>query len=126
MKAKEETVRGRPVSGRAWKTVQTKRFSHQKDKSLRPGWEKQQLLRKERLVIKAIEAELKADKNAEKEAQKQLRKDRMKCKEEMERRAEVLQVVSATKIKHMSKKKLRGLRKLSHAELAARKLPSSS
>ncbi|TPX34159.1 hypothetical protein SmJEL517_g03098 [Synchytrium microbalum] len=119
MKTKEEAVRGRPVSGRSWKKVETSRKSSMIDnKMLKPGWAKQQELRKERQIVKTMESEIKARKTAEKEALKVQRAANIKRKEENNRRAEILVQVSASKIKHLSKKKLRGIRKVSAASIA--------
>ncbi|KAJ3113856.1 hypothetical protein HDU96_002853 [Phlyctochytrium bullatum] len=83
-----------------------------KPKSLRPGWEKQQEIRKQRQMVKAIEKELKDEAAAEKEAKKKEREERRKRREENERRAEVVQIVSAAKVKRMKKKQLRNIRKV--------------
>ncbi|KAJ3109188.1 hypothetical protein HDU97_008587 [Phlyctochytrium planicorne] len=104
-------VRGVPVSGRPWKKVQVKRNSAMKAKSLRPGWEKQQELRKQREVVKTLEKEMKAEKQAEKDLKKAALEERRKRREENERKAEVVQIVSAAKVKRMKKKQLRQIRK---------------
>ncbi|KAI8815960.1 uncharacterized protein EV422DRAFT_337156 [Fimicolochytrium jonesii] len=97
-------VRGKPVSGRVWKTTQTKRHTSMKPRMLRQGWQKQIEERKQHQVMKAIEKELKDEKAAE-------RQERLKRKEENEKKAEVVQKVSAAKVKRMKKKQLRQLRK---------------
>ncbi|KND03281.1 uncharacterized protein SPPG_02332 [Spizellomyces punctatus DAOM BR117] len=110
-KAAIETVRGKPVSGRAWKVTQTKRHSAMRPKMLRPGWVKQQEDRKKREIVKTIEKELKDQKIAAKQKKREEEKERQKRKEENEKRAEVVQQVSAAKLKRMKKKQLRQLRK---------------
>ncbi|KAI8823950.1 coiled-coil domain-containing protein 86 [Fimicolochytrium jonesii] len=104
-------VRGKPVSGRVWKTTQTKRHTSMKPRMLRQGWGKQIEERKQHQVMKAIEKELKDEKAAERQKQKDAEKERLKRKEENEKKAEVVQKVSAAKVKRMKKKQLRQLRK---------------
>ncbi|KAI8846218.1 hypothetical protein BC829DRAFT_491470 [Chytridium lagenaria] len=68
-------------------------------KSVRLGWEKQQELRKQKNIVKAVEKELKDEAQAAKEAKKAALEERRKRKEENERKAEIVQIVSAAKVK---------------------------
>ncbi|KAJ3214674.1 hypothetical protein HDU67_001380 [Dinochytrium kinnereticum] len=75
------------------------------------GWEKQQELRKQREIVKTLEKELRDEAQAEKDAKKKAAEERRKRKEENERKAEIVQIVSAAKVKRMKKKQLRMVRK---------------
>ncbi|KAI8999486.1 hypothetical protein BC832DRAFT_541834 [Gaertneriomyces semiglobifer] len=104
-------VAGKPVSGRVWKTTQTKRHTSMKPKMLRQGWAKQMEERRKREMVKSIERELKEQAASEKQRKREEAKERQKRKEENEKKAEVVQQVSAAKLKRMKKKQLRQLRK---------------
>ncbi|KAI8836281.1 hypothetical protein BJ741DRAFT_606258 [Chytriomyces cf. hyalinus JEL632] len=108
----EQPLRGVPVSGRPWKSVQTKRFSSIRPKSVRRGWEKQQDDRKQREIVQRMQQEMKDEIKLEKEKKRAEAEERKKRKEENERRAEVVQLVSAAKVKRMKKKQLKNLRKV--------------
>ncbi|XP_071848413.1 coiled-coil domain-containing protein 86-like [Apostichopus japonicus] len=105
--------KGRPKSGRTWKTEQRQRFSSlKKDKNLRSSW-KWKMDEKARLKsLKAYENELKAARREEFEKLKKKRIAKKKRQEENERKSEVVQVIKNTaKIKRMKKKQLRQLEK---------------
>ena len=63
MAEQTEIVRGKPVSGKVWKSVQTKRTSsmavHKK------GWEKQQQERRQREILMAMKREKEEEKSQE-------------------------------------------------------------
>lgn len=118
----EETVvatsaipRGVTVSGRDWKRVQTKRFSSQRCKSLRRGWSRQVQERERDSHIKAISNDIKNEKQRRYEQQKNQAIQRRLMKEENERKAEIVQKISSGKLKRMTKKQLRGLRRREQA-----------
>ncbi|ORY48334.1 hypothetical protein BCR33DRAFT_714704 [Rhizoclosmatium globosum] len=105
-------IRGAPVSGRPWKTIQTKRNSSMKRKAIPKGWEKQQEERKQKEIVKRMQFEMQEEKRIAKEEKKKELEERKKRKEENEKRAEVMQMVSAAKVKRMKKKQLKSLRKV--------------
>ncbi|KAJ3065653.1 hypothetical protein HDU98_010961 [Podochytrium sp. JEL0797] len=107
-----KTVRGAPVSGRPWKSVQVKRSSHLKSKSIQKGWVKQQEDRKQREIVQRMQFEMKEEKRIAKEEKRAEAEERKKRKEENEKRAEVMQMVSAAKVKRMKKKQLKSLKKV--------------
>ena len=51
----DEVARGKPISGKVWKTIQTKKsssmFAHKK------GWERQQKERRQREIVLALKRE---------------------------------------------------------------------
>ena len=96
-------------SGRDWKTLQTKRSSS--IVSYKRGWERQQLERKNRGILQLIKKENLAQSTQEAEKAKAIKAARMARKEENEKKAEVLQKISAGKLKRMKKKQLRSIKK---------------
>ncbi|KAJ3056906.1 hypothetical protein HK097_003066 [Rhizophlyctis rosea] len=109
---KSDIPRGKTVSGRPWKAVQNKRHSSMRPKSVRPGWAKQVEERKQKQIVKAIQDEIIEAKKAEKEKKKQEAKEREERKKANEARGEVVQKVSAAKLKRMTKKQMRQLKKV--------------
>ncbi|KAI8915484.1 hypothetical protein DFJ77DRAFT_462826 [Powellomyces hirtus] len=107
----DHSVRGKPVSGKVWKTQQTKRHTSMKPRMLQQGWDKQMEERKRQQIVKTIENELKEQTAAAKQKKREAEKERLKRKEENERKGEVVQKVSAAKLKRMKKKQLRQIRK---------------
>ncbi|KAJ1552939.1 hypothetical protein HK405_009488, partial [Cladochytrium tenue] len=105
---------------RVWKTVQTKRHSAMRPKSLRKGWEVQQERRREREIVHRVEKEMKDAVKAEKQAQRERAEERKKRKEENDRRAELVQHVSAAKVKRMTKRQLRGVRMVTGSAAAGK------
>ncbi|KAJ3001470.1 UNVERIFIED_CONTAM: hypothetical protein HDU68_006890, partial [Siphonaria sp. JEL0065] len=81
-------LRGAPVSGRPWKTVQTKRNSSMKSRAIPRGWEKQQEIRKQQEIVKRMQFEMKEEIRLAKEEKRKEAEERKKRKEENERRAE--------------------------------------
>ncbi|XP_033102083.1 coiled-coil domain-containing protein 86-like [Anneissia japonica] len=105
--------KGRPKSGRLWKTEQTKRFSGLKnDKPLRSSWKRKMTEKAEKQSIKKYEQELKQAKIDAIELKKRRREENLKRKLENERKHEVVQVITNTaKMKRMKKKHLRQVEK---------------
>lgn len=89
--------RGKPVSGRDWKGVQTKRHSSivkRPRNNLHSGWHVLQQQRTKMNLIKQHQKELKDAVFQERMAKIQREKERRLYKEEMEKRAEVVQSVN--------------------------------
>ncbi|CAL1540581.1 unnamed protein product [Lymnaea stagnalis] len=111
VKIPQEIPRGRPKSGRVWKTVRKERFSTiKKDKMFKTSWDKKVSLRDEKKRLKELQEHLKTEKDRE----KQLRRERMeankKRKLENQRKSEIVQPIKNTaKIKRMKKKQLRSI-----------------
>ena len=106
---------GRPKSGRTWKKKQTQRFSSQKRAGvlshLGKSFEVKDRMRKEREQMKALEAELRANSKALKVAEIAKKEERKKQKMENEFKSSSYQVINPSKMKSMSKKQLRMVKK---------------
>ncbi|XP_070571591.1 coiled-coil domain-containing protein 86-like [Ptychodera flava] len=105
--------KGRPKSGRKWKTEQTKRFSDMKqDKPFRTSWQKKMRDRAEKKAVKKYEQELKEQRQKKEEIKRKKRAEKKRKKFENERKAEIVQVIkNPAKIKRMKKKQLRSIEK---------------
>ncbi|KAK0058715.1 coiled-coil domain-containing protein 86 [Biomphalaria pfeifferi] len=104
-----EIPRGKPKSGRVWKTVRTERFSKIKqDKMFTTSWAKKMALREEKKRLKEMQEQLKTDKDKEKQLRRERIEANKKRKLENQRRSEIVQPIRNTaKIKKMKKKQLR-------------------
>ncbi|KAK4885003.1 hypothetical protein RN001_001274 [Aquatica leii] len=104
--------RGKPKSGRTWKTTKKRFSSIVKTKGIRDSFEKKQTLRKELERVKNASKAIVALKEEEKEKKKQRRRDNLKRQEENSRKAEIVQIIkNPNKIKRMKKKQLRNIQK---------------
>ncbi|CEG38820.1 Predicted coiled-coil protein [Plasmopara halstedii] len=110
-----EPPRGRPVSGRVWKKVQKTRFSTQSlkgSKVLSTTWEEKMLQRSKLKNLKELQTEIKMRRQAEKDAKRQAREEKEKRRKENELKSAAVQVISRThRLKTMSKKQLRNIKK---------------
>ncbi|CAI5728322.1 hypothetical protein KXD40_007268 [Peronospora effusa] len=115
MTAAAALPRGRPVSGRVWKKVQKSRFSAQGVKSakvLSSTWEEKMLKRSKLKELKELQTEIKARRQAERDAKRQAREEKEKRRKENELKSAAVQVISRThRLKTMSKKQLRNIKK---------------
>ncbi|XP_023212499.1 coiled-coil domain-containing protein 86-like [Centruroides sculpturatus] len=81
-------------------------------KSLKSSWKEKMQVRVERKNLLAYESELKAIKQKEIEEAKRKREEKRKRKEENQKKSEIVQVIRKTaKLKRMSKKQLRNIKK---------------
>lgn len=104
--------RGKPKSGRVWKNVKNKFSLNVKTRGLKTSLTQKQKLREELQRIKAISRAKIAEKNEQKELRKERRRENLKRREENQRKAEIVQVISNTsKLKKMRKKHLRNIEK---------------
>ncbi|XP_078591156.1 coiled-coil domain-containing protein 86-like [Branchiostoma floridae x Branchiostoma japonicum] len=105
--------RGKPKSGKFWKTVRSERHSNiKKDKPLRTTWNKKMQQRAEKQSIKSFEKELKELKQKQLEEKRKRQEEHKKHKLENERKSEIVQPIKNTaKIKRMKKKQLRQIQK---------------
>lgn len=112
-KSKKETViKGKPKSGRFWKSERKKFSTSIKTKGLKNSFEKKEALREKLKQIKQVTKELIAKKQEEKELKKERRRENLKRQEENRRKSEVVQVITnTTKLKRMKKKQLRFIEK---------------
>ncbi|RLN47512.1 hypothetical protein BBJ29_000626 [Phytophthora kernoviae] len=113
--SKTAPPRGRPVSGRTWKKVQKTRFSAQGFKGtkvLSTTWEEKMLKRTKLKELKDLQAEIKTRRQGERDAKRQAREEKEKRRKENELKSAAVQVISRThRLKTMSKKQLRNIKK---------------
>ncbi|VDL89439.1 unnamed protein product [Schistocephalus solidus] len=109
--AKPKSVRGKPKSGRVWKTTRTKRYSSiRRDKGLRSTWEEKVALKTELQNLRVADAERRAQRAKRKEAKRLAEEARAERKKENERRAEVVvPIKNMRKLKKMKKSQLRSI-----------------
>jgi hypothetical protein len=94
--AAKEIPRGKPVSGRPWKTVQKTRFSTAKytgTAKLSTTWEDKLAKKARAKELKALQGEIKARRQAERDAKRQAREDKEKRRKENELKSAAVQVV---------------------------------
>ncbi|KAL5017239.1 hypothetical protein ScPMuIL_006828 [Solemya velum] len=105
--------RGRPKSGRLWKTTRTNRYSEiKKDKPLRSSWSEKMARKAEQKSVKNLEKELKEGRTKELEEKRKRQEEKKKRKMENEKKSEIVQTIKNTaKIKRMKKKQLRQIEK---------------
>lgn len=105
-------VKGKPKSGRFWKSEKKRFSSIIKTKGIKKPFQKNQELRQKMKHIKELSNSIKAAKEEENEKRKQRRRENLKRQEENQRKSEVVQVITNTKkIKKMKKKHLRNVEK---------------
>merc|ERR1712080_545721 len=98
-------LRGRPKSGRFWKTTQTQRCSAMKqDKGGKKSWDTK--------VAERLEKKLTEEKRKKMEILKKREKERREKKRENEKKGEVvIPIKDTSKIKKMKKKQLKYIQK---------------
>ncbi|XP_072163793.1 uncharacterized protein [Diadema setosum] len=106
-------MKGRPKSGRKWKTEQTARFSDlRKDKPLKSSWQLKMAQKAEKLSVRKYQQELLDARREAVELKKQRREEHRQRREENQKKSEVVQVIRNTaKLKRMKKKQLRLIEK---------------
>uniref|UniRef100_A0A131XDW8 Coiled-coil domain-containing protein 86 n=1 Tax=Hyalomma excavatum TaxID=257692 RepID=A0A131XDW8_9ACAR len=108
----EEIPRGIPKSGRVWKREKKRFSSMMKDRPLKTSWKVKMEQRAERKALLAMDRELKEEKKRKIEEKKRRREENLRRREENAKKSEVVQVIKNTaKIKRMSKKQLRHIKK---------------
>lgn len=105
--------RGKPKSGRPWKTQRNDRFSAiRTTKTKKLNWDEKMKKRAEQKSIKNFEKELKEKRAKELEMKRIRSEENKKRRLENERKSEVVQTIKNTaKIKRMKKKQLRQIQK---------------
>ncbi|XP_048772923.1 coiled-coil domain-containing protein 86-like [Ostrea edulis] len=105
--------RGRPKSGRPWKTLRNERFSAiRTTKTKKLNWDEKMKKRAEKKSIKKFEKELKEKRSKDLETKRIRQEEIKKRRLENERKSEVVQTIKDTaKIKRMKKKQLRKIEK---------------
>lgn len=102
--------RGKPKSGRVWKSEKKRKSAVIGVQPLHTPWEKKQKERMEKKLMKIYEKELRDETKRQKEEKRRKIEERRKQKEENEKKSQVVQEIKNTaKIKRMKKKQLRML-----------------
>nr|CAI5820006.1 unnamed protein product [Callosobruchus analis] len=89
--------RGKPKSGRIWKSEKQKFSSIIKTRGIRNSFSKKQELKAKLKHVKELSNSIKARKQAEKEMKKQRRRDNLKRQEENKKKSEIVQVITNSK-----------------------------
>eukprot|EP00300_Choanocystis_sp_HF-7_P033280 c45597_g1_i1.p1 GENE.c45597_g1_i1~~c45597_g1_i1.p1 ORF type:complete len:115 (-),score=29.68 c45597_g1_i1:88-432(-) len=105
---------GKAKSGRPWKHKEAARASSRiAVKSVKTSWEQKQAARAAKRMLKEHEQAFKATISSEKKAERERLALKHKQQEENEKKTSVVQVIkSATKLKRLSKKQMRNIKKL--------------
>lgn len=104
--------RGKPKSGRIWKSVKSKFSSNIKSRGLKSSFASKEKLRKDLQAMKELSRSIKAEKEEELRKKKERRRENLKRQEENRKKSEIVQVITNTsKIKKMKKKHLRQIEK---------------
>ncbi|TKR93971.1 hypothetical protein L596_008329 [Steinernema carpocapsae] len=111
--AGSEAPRGLPKSGRWWKSVNKARHTAIfKDKPLKTSWETKMKKKADHLAVKVLQEQIRQKLKDEKVAKIEARKEQDRRREENERKAEVVQVITnMAKLKKTKKKHLRSIKK---------------
>ncbi|XP_013146237.1 PREDICTED: coiled-coil domain-containing protein 86 [Papilio polytes] len=111
-KEKQDEIRGKPKSGRFWKSQKERFSSINKTKGLRSDFQKKTALRMEMKRTKELSKSL-LEQFKEKELErKERRRENIKRAAENKQKSEIVQVITNTaKLKRMKKKQLRFIQK---------------
>lgn len=108
---------GVPKSGRPWKIKQTVRSSAQLKQGvlrhLAKSFEEKEKDRQKKLLVKQLEKEMSEERKSSKLAEKVRREEQQKRRQENEYKNAITQELRPEKLKGMSKKQLRSVRKTS-------------
>eukprot|EP00607_Mallomonas_marina_P003263 CAMPEP_0182427744 /NCGR_PEP_ID=MMETSP1167-20130531/19156_1 /TAXON_ID=2988 /ORGANISM="Mallomonas Sp, Strain CCMP3275" /LENGTH=132 /DNA_ID=CAMNT_0024610193 /DNA_START=253 /DNA_END=651 /DNA_ORIENTATION=+ len=119
---------GKNKSGREWKVVQTKRASAQTRmgimEKMSTTYEEKQKIKEKKDRVKAIEQQMKADRIAKQEEEKRIKEERQQRRIANEQKSTSYQMINTGKLKGMSKKQLRMIRKTSVNEFGQVELVS--
>ncbi|CAH2093753.1 unnamed protein product [Euphydryas editha] len=111
-KEDKSEIRGKPKSGRFWKSKKERFSSIVKTKGIKPDFQKKTALRLELKRTKELSKQI-IEQIKEKElVRKERRRENIKRAEENKRKSEIVQVITNTaKLKRMKKKQLRFIEK---------------
>ncbi|GBP41537.1 Coiled-coil domain-containing protein 86 [Eumeta japonica] len=108
----ENTIRGKPKSGKFWKERRDKFSSINKTKGLKQSFKKKTALREEYRRVRELSKQALEELKQKQIQRKERRKENIKRAEEKQRKAEIVQVITNTaKLKRMRKKQLRFIQK---------------
>ncbi|XP_045453884.1 coiled-coil domain-containing protein 86 [Melitaea cinxia] len=105
-------VRGKPKSGRFWKSKKERFLSIVKTKGIKPDFQKKTALRLELKRTKELSKQIIEQIKEKQQVRKERRRENIKRAEENKRKSEIVQVITNTaKLKRMKKKQLRFIEK---------------
>ncbi|KAJ2942891.1 hypothetical protein O0L34_g15080 [Tuta absoluta] len=111
-KKKQDGVRGKPKSGRFWKTEKQRFATINKTKGLKSDFQKKTALRLELQRAKELSKQKQEELKQKELERKERRRKNIEKTEENKKKAEVVQVITNTaKLKRMRKKQLRFIQK---------------
>ncbi|XP_053617124.1 coiled-coil domain-containing protein 86 [Plodia interpunctella] len=109
---KKDTIRGKPKSGRFWKSQKEKFSTINKTKGLKQDFQKKTALRLELKRTKELSKQMMEQLKQKEADRKERRRQNIARTEENKRKAEVVQVITnSAKLKRMKKKQLRFIQK---------------
>mmetsp|Transcript_3447 Transcript_3447/g.5374 ORF Transcript_3447/g.5374 Transcript_3447/m.5374 type:complete len:145 (+) Transcript_3447:35-469(+) len=115
MKEQNPIPTGVAKSGRTWKVKQTKRFSSQFKKGvlshMAKTFEEKEKERQKKTIAKDLEREMVEEKKRKKREEKTRREEQQKRRQDNEYKTTVYQQIKPEKLKGMSKKQLRSVKK---------------
>ncbi|XP_067014903.1 coiled-coil domain-containing protein 86 [Anabrus simplex] len=104
--------KGRPKSGRIWKSQKSRASSLIKSRGIRLSYKQKQVLKQQLKLAKELSRVRKEERERLREEQRQRRRENLKRQEENRRKSEIVQVITnTTKIKRMKKNTLRKIEK---------------
>ncbi|XP_063368605.1 coiled-coil domain-containing protein 86 [Cydia amplana] len=107
-----DTIRGRPKSGRFWKTQKERFATVNKTKGLTQDFKKKTALRLELKRTKELSRQVLEELKQKEQTRKERRRENIKRSAENKAKAEVVQVITnSAKLKRMRKKQLRFVQK---------------
>ncbi|CAH0713868.1 unnamed protein product, partial [Brenthis ino] len=111
-KDKKDEIRGKPKSGRFWKSKKERFSTIVKTKGIRPDFQRKTSLRIELKRTKDLSKQILEQIKEKELAKKERRRENIKRAEENKKKSEVVQVITNTaKLKRMKKKQLRFIEK---------------
>lgn len=104
--------KGKPKSGRVWKSQKTRFSDKRLDKTLKTSWAKKMQIKAQKKSVQSFERQLKEERNNQLEEKRKRQEENKQRRLENERKSEVVQKIKNTaKIKRMKKKQLRQIEK---------------
>merc|ERR1712071_233376 len=103
-----KAIKGKPKSGRTWKSDKKRKSDMINVKPLHTSWEKKKRIRAEKDSVKAFERDMKEAAKKERDEKRKRIEERKKRKEENQKKSEIVQEIKNTsKLKRLKKKQLR-------------------
>ncbi|CAH2207924.1 jg14907 [Pararge aegeria aegeria] len=109
---KNDLLRGKPKSGRFWKSKKERFSTMIKTKGIKPDFQRKTALRLELKRTKELSKQIQEQIKEKEQLRKERRRENLKRTEENKKKSEIVQVITNTaKLKRMKKKQLRFIEK---------------